>query len=280
MPDFGIFRGFGEKLMQGQTPINTGNTGGIVFGAVPLLDVYGSAYTAFSLRKLRTAYTGSAIRVRRSSDNTEQDIGFDAFGALNTTSLLSFCGANNGFVTTWYDQSGNGRNATQATAANQPRIVNAGVVEQSNGKPAIRNFQVAATSLSFTGTAVTKSVFLVLEYLSNPGGGGNYPFFVGSNDYHGDPVTWIATFASSSVINGNTRLNGVATNLSTTTKTLNIKLMTMVNQTTSTLTSIGLGNIAGRNWEGCFSELVIYTSDQTTNIGGIESNINFIYNAY
>jgi hypothetical protein len=280
MPDFGIFRGFGEKLMQGQTPINTGNTGGIVFGSIPLLDVYGSAYTAFSLRKLRTAYTGSAIRVRRSSDNTEQDIGFDAFGALNTTSLLSFCGANSGFVTTWYDQSGNARNATQTTAANQPRIVNAGVVERSNNKPAIRNFQTTTTSLSFTGSSVTKSVFLVLEYLSNPGGGGNYPFFVGGVDYHGDPITWLAIYASSSVQNGNNRLNAATTNLVTTSKTFNIKLMTMIHQSTASLSSIGLGNIAGRNWDGYFSELVIYTTDQTTNISGIESNINFIYNAY
>jgi len=31
-----------------------------------------------------------------------------------------------GFVETWYDQSGNGNNATQATAGSQPKIVNAG----------------------------------------------------------------------------------------------------------------------------------------------------------
>lgn len=278
MPDFGIFRGFGEKLMQGQTPINTGSTGGVVFGAIPLLDVYSSAYTAFSLRKLRTAYTGSAIRVRRSSDNAEQNIGFDAFGLFDTVSLLSFCGSGNGFVTTWYDQSGNSRNATQTTAANQPRIVNAGVVEKSNNKPAIRNFQAAATSLSFSGSASTKSVFITLEYISNPSG--DFEFFVGGADYHGDPTNWLAIYASASVQNGNNRLNGATTNLVTTTKTTGIKLITMIHQTTASLSSLGLGNIANRNWEGYLSELVIYTTDQTTNIGGIESNINFIYNAY
>ena len=41
-----------------------------------LLDQYGANITAaYSLRKLRTAYTGSAIRIRRFSDNSEQDIG-------------------------------------------------------------------------------------------------------------------------------------------------------------------------------------------------------------
>jgi len=43
-----------------------------------LLDLYPGATVAYSLRKLRTAYSGSAIRVRRSSDNTEQDFGFDS----------------------------------------------------------------------------------------------------------------------------------------------------------------------------------------------------------
>ena len=82
------------------------------------------------------------MRVRRSSDNAEQDFSAaviaDANGnrTLDTASLLTFCGAGNGFVTTWYDQSGNGRHAVQTTAANQPRIVNAGVVHVSGGRPA------------------------------------------------------------------------------------------------------------------------------------------------
>lgn len=97
-----------------------------------------SSSAAYSLRKLRNAYTGNAIRVRRSSDNAEADIGFTTSGDLDTVALLAHCGAGNGFVTTWYDQSGNGRNATQTTAGAQPQIVNNGVLEIANGKPAIR----------------------------------------------------------------------------------------------------------------------------------------------
>ena len=44
----------------------------------------------YSLRKLRNAYTGSAIRVRRSYDNAETNIGFASNGALDTTALQSF----------------------------------------------------------------------------------------------------------------------------------------------------------------------------------------------
>jgi hypothetical protein len=93
---------------------------------------------AFSLRKLSSSYAGSAILVRRSSDNTTQAIGFLASGYLDTTSLKSFVGVgNSGFVNTWYDQSGNSNHAVQATFASQPRIVNAGVVDRVNGLPAI-----------------------------------------------------------------------------------------------------------------------------------------------
>ncbi len=124
-------------------------------GVTPLLDTYTGAAAAYSLRKLRTAYTGSAIRVRRSNDNTEQDIGFTSAGDLDTSSLKTFVGANNGFLTTWYDQSGNARNTSQATAANQPRIINAGVVDRQNGKVAIvfdgsNDFLEASTSSDWT----------------------------------------------------------------------------------------------------------------------------------
>lgn len=92
---------------------------------------------AYSLRKLRNAYTGNAIRVRRSSDNVEADIGFRNGVDLDTTALLAHCGAGDGFVTTWYDQSGSNLNATQTTATNQPSIVTSGVINLDSGKPTI-----------------------------------------------------------------------------------------------------------------------------------------------
>ena len=41
-------------------------------------------------------------------------------------------------MTTWYDQSGNGIDATQNAASNQPRIVSSGNVITQGGKPSIR----------------------------------------------------------------------------------------------------------------------------------------------
>lgn len=105
-------------------------------GVLDLISVIVSA--AYGLRRLRRLYTGFCIRVRRSSDNAQLDIGFDSQGNLDILALLAFVGTGSGFVTIWYDQSGNGRNATQTTAGSQPRIVNAGVLDIANGKPAIR----------------------------------------------------------------------------------------------------------------------------------------------
>jgi hypothetical protein len=45
--------------------------------------------------------------------------------------------APSAFVTTWYDQSGNGRDVIQPATANQPKIINSGKMSLQNGLPAI-----------------------------------------------------------------------------------------------------------------------------------------------
>ena len=98
-----------------------------------ILDCYPNAAAAYSLRKLRTAYTGNCIRVRRTGDNVEQNIGF-LNNYLDTAALKTFIGVTaSGFITTWFDQSGNGINATQTNAANQPNIVSAGSLRYKDG---------------------------------------------------------------------------------------------------------------------------------------------------
>ena len=62
--------------------------------ATPVLDDYSGAAAAYSLRKVRSAYTGSAIEVRRSSNGDTENIGFDANGDLDSTALLAFVNAS------------------------------------------------------------------------------------------------------------------------------------------------------------------------------------------
>jgi hypothetical protein len=119
-----------------------------------LLDLYPNASAAYSLRKLRNAYTGNCIEVRRSSDNTTQNIGF-VNNVLDTASLLSFVGAGNAFVRTWYDQSASGRNATQTQNANQPQIVSSGAILTFNNKP---NVLLNGTSHTMQGPSIFNNV--------------------------------------------------------------------------------------------------------------------------
>ena len=125
-----------DKSGTDQTSIEE-NVGDYFTQNTPLLDTYTGAAAAYSLRLLDSTYTGSAIRVRRSSDNTEQDIGFNVFGELDTVSLLAFAGTGDAFVKTWYDQSGNSNDATQTATGSQPQIVSSGAVIVENGKPAV-----------------------------------------------------------------------------------------------------------------------------------------------
>jgi hypothetical protein len=105
-------------------------------GSLGLLDQYAGAAAAYSLRSLTLYYTGPVVRVRRSSDNTEQD--FTAAQVTDGT-LTTFCGAGNGFVRTWYDQSGNGIHLQQSTNDSQLTIVSGGSVVTDGGKPAIQS---------------------------------------------------------------------------------------------------------------------------------------------
>lgn len=78
-------------------------------------------------------------------------------------------------VTTWYDQSGNEKHATQLTAVNQPRIANSGVIDLVNGKPSVygdgSNDTLRNTTLSLSNSV---STFVVVDKI---GSSGNFGLF-------------------------------------------------------------------------------------------------------
>ena len=263
------------------------------------------ATVAFSLRKLRSGQA-RAIRVRRSSDNAQQDIGFIG-NELDTTSLLSFCGAGNGFVTTWYDQSGNGYNATQPTQANQPQIVSSGVVITENGKPAIQ-FNGAAslesyTSATGTGTysgAMTiffagrrstasggsyfcerRSVLLkafsyeliASAYITSDGQNNSSNQWVSLGTYNLTSNFFLSVQKHTPGIMDTLFINGVAAAVSG-----NPGVASSI--TGNNGFSVGGRADVNSNWNGLISELLVYNTDQTANRAAIESNINTHYTIY
>ena len=79
----------------GSTTIQSGYIGyNNFFGnEIPILNIFPSAHHAYSLRKLRTAYTGACLRIRRttttpSATTTEVNVSFNSFKPKEVLSLL------------------------------------------------------------------------------------------------------------------------------------------------------------------------------------------------
>ena len=163
----------------------------VASGAAPL-DGFTTPSAAYSFRKLRSAYAGPAIRLRRASDNAEQDINFLGFtgftGApIDTAQANAHCAATTCTVVTRYDQSGNARHITQATAANQPAFI----FNCQNGLPCLRAtdsaqilqsaagglttaspISIGSVAIRNSGTALCRSLYVFFNQLyASPGGG-------------------------------------------------------------------------------------------------------------
>ena len=122
----------------GTVPISLKQTWEETEPSTYLLDqAYGSgAEAAYSTRQLRLAQT-DCMTIRRASDGTTTTIGFDGSGNINEAAISAFCTGTTCTVSSWIDQSGNGNNATQATAGNQPTIYTGGALVKESGRVAV-----------------------------------------------------------------------------------------------------------------------------------------------
>jgi hypothetical protein len=267
-----------------------------LISVTPPLDTYTGAAAAYSLRKLRAAYNGPAIRVRRSSDGTTLDVGFDANGNLDTASMLSFVGAGNGFVSIWYDQSGNSLNMVQNTSVLQPTIVTAGSVKTDVGKPSIL-FNQQRLILPSTNMNVSS---LSLFYVGNSyGGNANYGGLIvmsSSTPIDNPEIGFGKTTKTVAYWNGGYALNAdygmnvtkVYSSFITGNKTIdlygnNILLGTGTRAGTfSNITELTFGGYNLYNgWQlGYMSECILYITTQTANRTGMSSNMNSFYSIY
>jgi len=256
-----------------------------------LLDTYANSSIGFSMHKLRAAYNGSCIRVRRSSDNTTQEIGF-VNNYLDTASLLSFVGAGNGFIHTWYDQS-NGNNLVQLTPGNQPQIVASGSLITRNG---IATIKATSTQFLTITTQVTNNTSHSwwFSYEKNDTSTNAILLTNGS-------VYMYMDYGASQYV-GNTDLMTISPTLSANTfrlmncvyqypsSAINIKLYANGSQIATRTTSDVPGAVRSsftmvpsslyRTATVHFNELLLWKTDQTTNRSAIETDIktrNLIY---
>ena len=164
-----------------------------IFGGVPGVLGGGKHFVgAYATRRVLTAYTGNCVLLRRNSDNAEQAFGFTAAGDLDTAAITAWLGGATAYVKTWYDQSGNGRHASNTNTANQPALN----LSSIGGKPTLIGdstdmLTATVAAVVFSGTQAT--IFEVNNWQAGtlPGG------FVKH-----DPLFWtllvLATGATSS----------------------------------------------------------------------------------
>jgi len=275
-----------------------------------LIDDYPGAAAAYSLRKLDNNYAGSAIRVRRKSDNTEQDIGFTN-NYLDTTSLKTFVGTgatDTAWVVTWYNQADSSgvfgvRNLSQSTASNQP-LIYAGGVFRTNDEGFINiesdgvNDVMANTTRIFTSDL---SAFIVTDpknLTTIPAGIVNQAltgdagrlFLYGKRT---NPTNMSGGFQIGSVFIEDTSLPSSVTSLHYYNRASNAmtysidgnaeKTGTSSNNITNTFlqafATVRSGSTSEYTRQGV-SEIICYSSSQSSNKSGITANINSFYSIY
>jgi hypothetical protein len=258
---------------------------------VGILDTYTDPAAAYSLRELTWRWKEQpVVRVRRSSDNTESDFTASQVSGGN---LATWVGASNdGFVRTWYDQSGRGNNAVQATTSLQLKIVSSGSVITSGSQPALQ-FGGAGSYLSLQNGVSTSQDWIVFMLQQRSASGTNgaifgnlaadntYAFFHFLNNlYYGTAGIWSISASLSTTTNrqaitsdyiGSTfrgYINGTLSSGSPSAITLR----------SATLNSIG--KTGSFNSSGFIQELIAYDSNQSASRASIESNINAHYGVY
>lgn len=102
-----------------------GRFGRVISGIYYLNELGVAPQCVFSIYKKLISTATNAIRVRRSSDNAEQDIGFTG-NSLNTAALATFGGSDSVYLVKCYDQTGNGNDGTPSSNSKQPMLVNSG----------------------------------------------------------------------------------------------------------------------------------------------------------
>jgi hypothetical protein len=268
----------GVETSEGRIPVPEGGTS------------IGIPAAAYSLRNLSTTYTGNVVDVRRSSDDAE-----DSFTATEVAdgTLTDWVGVgNDGFVTQWYDQSGNDNHATQGTDASQPKIVDAGVLVRGNtGEPA------------FTGDGVDD--ILSLSSSINFGTGEFFVSTVVDVDTGGVVIgsaspNWmlLVTTSSIQVRASNTNVIYIISpdSVLTAGESYLISLSRVGNDITAYVNGVAQADVEtvvstdtfsadrflqrgtnGNPYPDPVSEVIIYNSDQSANRTAIEANIGETY---
>ena len=210
-------------------------------GVDPPLDTYTNAAAAYSVRLLRTAYTGPVMRIRRENDDVQADLEFDSNDTISLSSPIS--NASSGtftdladfadhtgsqhdiHVVSWKDQSGNSKDADSEFTA-QPYIYTGGTLQAVNGKSAVRvGYETSGlgvnTRASITGgvdyQTNSETFFTIVRYDDSAVGSAPQGAMWGPSNPVGNDVFWLQLDGTnfSYWANGNRGSNALLTTTTT-----------------------------------------------------------------
>ena len=231
--------------------------------------------------------------------------GYQFIKALNDTSVLTTVtytktttmAAGNGYVSVWYDQSGNGRDLTQVTLIIQPQIVSAGKLLTLNGKPSLYSGGSIGASWrmtsTFGATLAQPNTMFSIGSAGYPGTGGGY-FWGGISGTNGNSVyiqsaTQIGLYAGSALLSNYSSVSTTQTvlfakyNGNSSAIAVNAGTATTGNAGTQSLTGLTMNAsyTGGNGTPGAnHQEFILWNSDKTSERTGISNNINTYYSVY
>ena len=264
-----------------------------------VLQIAPNAAAAYSLRSL-TGGDPKVVRVRRDTgggagDNDEEDF---TVSGISSGALVDFVGSgNDGFVDTWYDQSGNGNDAEQATAGNQPKIVSSGSLVPDDGIDFDGGDFLVASSVSglnspfsIFSTSVRDATGYIGSFSKSTASNRFFAVQEGSSTSIAVPRNATSGVSVSASVSGTDRLTFALTTGETSTSVgaLGGTLANTTDDYGSDFTSgSGLDQLAigvhrtvspSGYFNGRIRELIFYTSDQSANRSAVETNTANYYN--
>lgn len=293
-----------SKLYVGSTEVSKAYLGSTeVYSSEEfLLDTYGSAGFALAFRELtanRSAFTSIGdtgtqtsgvwnVQVRRSSDNAQKSF---TTSEVTDGTLETWVGTgNDGFVSRWYDQSGNSNHAFQTTTARQPILVQSGTVSAENGVPAMRGSIITDVWLNMTtALAGDESVFSSYRafydstlIVRHTGGSAH------SMGSRGTTANWLyQTNAGSFDLGISHPTSSVVAQFQCigTAQSVHANDALVMSRTASAANTANIGRIMYYTFqsgglENSLTEIVAYTTDKSSDRSNIFANMNAFYGAY
>jgi hypothetical protein len=290
-----------DGVLVGTNTITARNTGQVDVGRLAGFRLAGAAFN-FNFNNGQHIYAGDGVETSNWVDTGTGGIDLSKEG-----SPVLFTGQGmDSFVDIWYDQTGS-NNATQATAANQPKIAESGALLADGIKFNGSTTSLATGSQVFTANETgSQSLYAVCNVTDGASG-----YIAGSaddndSDERGQSIYYYTATDVFALSNGSTATNTTIDTISAIRGSNVLVSFNYNNNTANTLNQnanqngysdgssaydfeagsnfiIGArgGTVqAGRAVNGSIQEVIAYTSDQSDNRFKIESNINNYYGLY